>query len=140
MVRLAMCSRPKPCALHLRRSGPMSAVVRLKISETSSTPNGALDRRDQRDRYPDQFMTVKEARNLHFGNGLDGAARHIGQRAAFHIVAKSPLARLAAWAHKRGWELLSLLSTVGNSYDADYFGDTSKFSKGMRAQTSSSRR
>src|ERR1044072_7070465 len=68
MVGLAMCSRPKPCTLHLRRSGPMSAVVRLKTSETSSTPNGALDHRDQRDRYPDQFMTVKEARNLHFGN------------------------------------------------------------------------
>jgi predicted dithiol-disulfide oxidoreductase (DUF899 family) len=43
-------------------------------------------------------------------------------------------ARLAAWAHERGWEHLSLLSTAGNSYDADYFGDTSRFSKGVRAQ------
>jgi predicted dithiol-disulfide oxidoreductase (DUF899 family) len=67
-------------------------------------------------------------------DGLDGAARHTGRRAAFHVVAKSPIARLAAWCHKRGWEHLSLLSTAGNSYDADYFGDTSKFSKGMRAQ------
>jgi predicted dithiol-disulfide oxidoreductase (DUF899 family) len=31
-------------------------------------------------------------------------------------------------------ELQSLVSTAGNNYDADYFGDTSKFSKGMRAQ------
>ena len=31
-------------------------------------------------------------------------------------------------------EHLSLLSTAGNSYDADYFGDTSQFSKGMRTQ------
>jgi hypothetical protein len=46
----------------------------------------------------------------------------MGQRAALHIVAKSPIARLAAWAHERGWENLSLLSTAGNSYDADYFG------------------
>jgi predicted dithiol-disulfide oxidoreductase (DUF899 family) len=38
------------------------------------------------------------------------------------------------WAHERGWDHLSLVSTAGNNYDADYFGDTSKFSKGMRAQ------
>ena len=70
----------------------------------------------------------------HLLDGLDGAARHMGERAALHIVAKSPIARLAAWAHERGWDHLSLVSTAGNSYDADYFGDTSKFSKGMRAQ------
>lgn len=70
----------------------------------------------------------------HLLDGLDGAARHVGQRAAFHIVAKSPIARLAAWAHERGWEHLSLLSTAGNNYDRDYFGDTSKLSEGMRKQ------
>jgi predicted dithiol-disulfide oxidoreductase (DUF899 family) len=70
----------------------------------------------------------------HLLDGIDGAARHLGQRAAFHVVAKSPIARLAAWAHTRGWEHMSLISTAGNAYDADYFGDTSKFSKGMRAQ------
>jgi predicted dithiol-disulfide oxidoreductase (DUF899 family) len=70
----------------------------------------------------------------HLLDQLDGAARHIGQRAAMHIVAKSPIARLAAWAHERGWDHLSLISTAGNSYDADYFGDTSKLSKAMRAQ------
>jgi predicted dithiol-disulfide oxidoreductase (DUF899 family) len=70
----------------------------------------------------------------HLLDGIDGAARHIGERAALHIVAKSPIARLAAWVHERGWEHLSLLSTAGNSYDADYFGDTSKFSKSMRTQ------
>jgi len=70
----------------------------------------------------------------HLLDGIDGAARHLGQRAAFHVVAKSPIARLAAWAHERGWEHMSLISTAGNSYDADYFGDTSKFSQGMRAQ------
>ena len=70
----------------------------------------------------------------HLLDGIDGAARHISQRAALHIVAKSPIARLAAWAHDRGWNHLSLLSTAGNSYDADYFGDTSKLSTRMRAQ------
>ena len=56
---------------------------------------------------------------------LDGAARHIGQRAALFVVSKSPIARLATWEH---------LLTAANSYDADYFGDTSKFSKGMQTQ------
>ena len=39
----------------------------------------------------------------HLLDGIDGAARHLGQRVAFHVVAKSPIARLAAWAHARGW-------------------------------------
>jgi predicted dithiol-disulfide oxidoreductase (DUF899 family) len=70
----------------------------------------------------------------HLLDGIDGAARHLNQRVAFHVVAKSPIARLAAFCHERGWEHMSLLSTAGNSYDADYFGDTSKLSKEMRAQ------
>lgn len=68
----------------------------------------------------------------HLLDQIDGAARHIGRRVALHIVAKSPIARLAAWAHERGWEHLSLISTAGNTYDADYFGDTSKFPQSMR--------
>jgi predicted dithiol-disulfide oxidoreductase (DUF899 family) len=70
----------------------------------------------------------------HMLDQLDGAARHIGQRVAMYIVAKSPVARLEAWAHERGWDHLSLISTAGNGYDADYFGDTSKLSKEMRKQ------
>jgi predicted dithiol-disulfide oxidoreductase (DUF899 family) len=70
----------------------------------------------------------------HLLDGLDGAARHVGERASLYVVAKSPLARLAAWAHERHWEHISLLSTAGNSYDADYFGDTSKLTKLMRKQ------
>jgi predicted dithiol-disulfide oxidoreductase (DUF899 family) len=70
----------------------------------------------------------------HMLDAIDGAARHIGRRTAFHVSAKSPIARLTAWARKRGWDHLSLISTADNSYDADYFGDTSRFSKGMRTQ------
>jgi predicted dithiol-disulfide oxidoreductase (DUF899 family) len=65
-------------------------------------------------------------------DGMDGAARHINQRAALYVLAKSPIARLVAWAHERGWNHLQFLSTAGNSYDADYFGDTSKASPEMR--------
>ena len=70
----------------------------------------------------------------HLLDGLDGAARHVPQRAPFYIVAKSPIVRLAAWARDRGWNHLRFLSTAGNSYDADYFGDTSSFGPAMRAE------
>lgn len=68
----------------------------------------------------------------HLLDGLDGAARHIGQRASLYIVAKSPLARLVEWARIRGWDHLRMLSTAGNGYTADYFGDTSRLSSEMR--------
>jgi predicted dithiol-disulfide oxidoreductase (DUF899 family) len=41
----------------------------------------------------------------HLLDGIDGAARHMGQRAALHIVAKSSIARLAVWAGERGWPI-----------------------------------
>ncbi len=68
----------------------------------------------------------------HLLDSVDGAARHVGQRASLYVVAKSPIARLVAWARERGWDHLQFASTAGNSYDADYFGDTSKFSPEMR--------
>jgi predicted dithiol-disulfide oxidoreductase (DUF899 family) len=65
-------------------------------------------------------------------DGIDGVAPHVEQRAALYIVAKSPVARLEAWARERGWKHLRFLSTAGNSYVADYFGDTSKLSPAIR--------
>ena len=62
----------------------------------------------------------------HLLDSVNGAASHVAQRAALYAVAKSPIARLVAWARARGWAHLNFLSTAGNSYDADYFGDTSK--------------
>ena len=70
----------------------------------------------------------------HLLDGVDGAARHIGQRAALYAVAKSPTARLAAWAHERGWRHLELISTAGNAYDAHYYGDTAALTPQMRAE------
>lgn len=68
----------------------------------------------------------------HLLDGMDGGIRHAAQRASFYIVAKSPLARLVSLAKQRGWQHLRFLSTAGNRYDADYFGDTSKLSREMR--------
>ena len=70
----------------------------------------------------------------HFLDGLDGSARHIVQRINFVVVAKSPIQRILDFARERGWRHLDLLSTAGNSYDRDYFGDSTALSKAMRKQ------
>lgn len=70
----------------------------------------------------------------HLLDGLDGSTRHIRQRMNFVVVAKSPLQRILAFAKERGWTELRLLSTAGNSYDRDYFGDTSALSASVREQ------
>ena len=70
----------------------------------------------------------------HFLDGLDGAVRHTRERFSFAVVAKSPLPRILAFADERGWRHLRLLSTAGNSYDRDYFGDSTALTSGMRKQ------
>jgi len=70
----------------------------------------------------------------HLLDCIDGAARHVPQRAALYAVAKSPIARLAAWAQARGWNHLKLLSTAGNDYDAHYYGDTDALTPAMHEE------
>src|SRR5262245_10404884 len=50
----------------------------------------------------------------HLLDSVDSAARRVRQRASFYVVAKSPIARLVAWARERGWDHLQLLSTDGD--------------------------
>jgi predicted dithiol-disulfide oxidoreductase (DUF899 family) len=70
----------------------------------------------------------------HFLDSLDGAARHFRERANLAVVAKSPLPRILAFADERGWRHLRLLSTAGNGYDRDYFGDSTALTPEMRKQ------
>ena len=56
-------------------------------------------------------------------DGLDGQARHITQRAALAVIARSPYPRIRAFADERGWSGLRLLSSAQNSYHADYHGE-----------------
>lgn len=70
----------------------------------------------------------------HLLDGLDGAARHVPQVAAFYVVARSPLSRLAGWARERRWPHLDFLSAAGNGYTADYFGNTAGLAEKMRAE------
>jgi predicted dithiol-disulfide oxidoreductase (DUF899 family) len=59
-----------------------------------------------------------------FLDALDGAARHVDQRVNLAVVVKSPLPRVLAHARNRGWRHLRLLSSAGNSYNLDYFGES----------------
>jgi predicted dithiol-disulfide oxidoreductase (DUF899 family) len=70
----------------------------------------------------------------HFLDGLDGMAEHIAQRINLAVVAKSPLPRILAFAKERGWRRLRLLSTAGNTYDRDYFGDSTALPVAIRVQ------
>jgi predicted dithiol-disulfide oxidoreductase (DUF899 family) len=42
------------------------------------------------------------------------------------VVAKSPIARIRAFAKERGWRNLRLLSSATNDYNIDYHGETAK--------------
>lgn len=70
----------------------------------------------------------------HFLDALNGSAQHIQQRINFWVIAKSPLQRLRDFAAERHWDHLQLLSTAGSSYDADYYGDSTKLAPKMREQ------
>ena len=70
----------------------------------------------------------------HMLDAIDGSARHVGQRAPLYVVAKSPIARLEAWAKARRWPHLIFLSDVDGRYSADYFGDTRRITDAKRAE------
>jgi predicted dithiol-disulfide oxidoreductase (DUF899 family) len=54
---------------------------------------------------------------------LDGAAAHATQRLNLAVVAKTSVDRLLTFANERGWGHLRLLSSAGNTYNRDYFGE-----------------
>jgi predicted dithiol-disulfide oxidoreductase (DUF899 family) len=56
-------------------------------------------------------------------SGLDGQDRDIEQRVSLVVIAKSPIERLSAFAKERGWRYLRLVSSAGNSFNRDYYGE-----------------
>jgi len=52
----------------------------------------------------------------------EGNAADLAQRISLVVVARSPLERLVAWKHERGWKHLRLVSDLNGSYSRDYFG------------------
>jgi len=53
----------------------------------------------------------------------DGEARHIEQRAALAVVARSPIARIVDYAAERDWTGLSFYSDPSGDYTNDYVGE-----------------
>jgi predicted dithiol-disulfide oxidoreductase (DUF899 family) len=59
-------------------------------------------------------------------DGLNGTAEHAAERINFVVVAKSPIERIQTVARNRGWNHLRLLSSHGNTYNRDYYGEGHK--------------
>jgi predicted dithiol-disulfide oxidoreductase (DUF899 family) len=58
-----------------------------------------------------------------FLDQVDGATEHASQHLNLAVVAKAPLPRVLTFARERGWRRLRLLSSAGNTYNADYFAE-----------------
>ena len=59
-----------------------------------------------------------------FLDALDGIAPHVMQRMNLAVVARSPIQRIRTHARERGWRHLRLLSSAGNGFNRDYFGES----------------
>ncbi len=59
-------------------------------------------------------------------DALNATAVHAAQRMNLAVVAKSPLERLRGFARERGWNRLRLLSSAGNNYNRDYYGENAE--------------
>jgi predicted dithiol-disulfide oxidoreductase (DUF899 family) len=57
-------------------------------------------------------------------DSLDRQARFLRERVGLAVVARSPIARILAFAGARGWRDLRLVSAAGNTYAQDYFAET----------------
>src|SRR3984957_7233012 len=53
-------------------------------------------------------------------DGFDRSWYQVTQHAAFVAIAKAPADRINAWANKRGWSQITLVSGSDSSYQADY--------------------
>lgn len=58
-------------------------------------------------------------------DSLNAAALHVRQRTALAVVASNLIETIAAFADARGWNNLPMLSCSNNSYNLDYFGESS---------------
>jgi predicted dithiol-disulfide oxidoreductase (DUF899 family) len=57
-------------------------------------------------------------------DGLHGVSRHVTRHTALAVIAKAPLPTIRAWAIRRGWDGLRLLSSYGTSFNADMRAET----------------
>jgi predicted dithiol-disulfide oxidoreductase (DUF899 family) len=58
-------------------------------------------------------------------DGLNGNSPHVNDRVNFAVVARAPIQKIRSWALSRSWKNLRLLSSLKNTYNADYFAENS---------------
>jgi predicted dithiol-disulfide oxidoreductase (DUF899 family) len=59
-------------------------------------------------------------------DGIDGMVFHAEQRVNIAVIAKNSIEKFTEWAKSRGWKNVHLLSSLHNTYNADYFGEDEK--------------
>jgi len=59
-------------------------------------------------------------------DGLHGVAHHLARRAGFAVIAKAPIDKLRAWARRRGWQGLRIVSAFNTSFATDLHVEGSK--------------
>lgn len=138
-------------ALLLEELALREQVERVARQRRALPPGGLLkedyvfkERRNGKDvslRFPDLFAPEKDTLFLYsfmyapdmeepcpmctaFLDGLHGQVEHLEQRINIAIVAKHSLDKIHEHATSRGWTRYRMLSSAGNSYNADYFGET----------------
>lgn len=57
-------------------------------------------------------------------DGFNGVSEHLAQRLDFAVVAKAQPEKLAAWAERRGWRKLRLLSSYHSTFNRDFGMET----------------
>ena len=117
----AQAAKPATCA---SRSSSRPATIRS--SSTPSCSRGAMGDRVRGRQRETALLPLEQGpcpSCVALLDQLDGAAGHVSQRLNLAVVAKTSLARLITFGNERGWRHLSLLSSAGNTYNRDYFGE-----------------
>ena len=56
-------------------------------------------------------------------DSLDGNVHHLSEQINFVACARAPIKRFRAWADGRGWHRVSLISSLNNTFNADYHAE-----------------
>ena len=56
-------------------------------------------------------------------DSLDGNVHHLNEQINIVACARAPIGQFRAWADKRGWSRVSLISSFNNTFNADYHAE-----------------
>lgn len=125
----------------LRRGLPLGGELKEDYVFEEGPSDLSLDQPAKKTRFSDLFPAGKDTLVLYsymYGpdmeepcpmctsmlSGLHGDAVDASQRVGLAVVAKSPIARIRAFARIRGWKNFRLLSSARTTYNLDYHGES----------------